>query len=187
MSWTYHVAPPFAAIAFVVFCALEPQVNNIFFRSPTELEIMNLFPIDWEVVILAKNTAALIIISACLIVTSAALAFFAPEVYGFRDILDGILYCATVLFPLLSIGNANSVSNARRKCGWQYDDLMEILWMAITLLLLSIPYVLMHYYLNYAFIYFVYGVAVGYYWYKTSIPNSAKHLMNELITLCDKS
>jgi hypothetical protein len=187
MSWTYKVAPPYIAVVLVVFCSLEPQCNNIFYHSPGELEILNLFPIDWKQIILAKNIATMILIGFCLMIASAALFFFSPEVVGIQAIISMIFYCSTVIFPIIQIGNSSSIKNPRRKCGWQFADFLEMLWLAITLMIVSIPYALIVSYFDYAFIYVLYAGANGYYWYRYSIPNCAKLLNEQIITICSRS
>lgn len=187
MSWTFHVMPPFGAIIVVVFCALEPQINNIFFRSASELEALNLFPVNWREVILAKNIAAILLVLSGLVASSAVLCFFSPRVVGPSDVLEGVFYFTTVIFPVIQIGNANSIHNARRRCGWQFSDFLEMLWMAVTLLVVSIPYVLINYYLNYALVYFAFGAIGAYFWYTASLPKQAKLLSDEFTNLCNIS
>jgi hypothetical protein len=187
MSWTYKVAPPYIAVVLVVFCSLEPQCNNIFYRSPGELEILNLFPVNWKEIIFAKNIATIILVGFCLTVASAALYFFSPHVVGFEVVVHEILYCSTIIFPVLQIGNVYSINNPRRKCGWQFADFLEMFWMAVTLLIASIPYALIVSYFDYALFYVVYAGANGYYWYRYSIPNCAKLLNEQIITICSRS
>ncbi|MFI5252242.1 MAG: hypothetical protein ACHQQQ_07430 [Bacteroidota bacterium] len=187
MSWTYKVAPPFSAIILVVFCALEPQFNNLFYRSSSELETLNLFPIDWREIILAKNIATIILTAFSLIVCSSTLFFFSPSIIGMNEIGNGILYCLTIIFPILCYGNSRSLSNPRSMCGWQFTDFMEMLWMTGILLVFSIPYAVLASHFDYLILYLLYGVGNGLYWYYRSVPDSARLLNTELITILDRS
>jgi hypothetical protein len=187
MSWTYKVAPPYVVVVFVVLCGLEPQCNNIFYRSTDELEILNLFPVNWKEIIFAKNITTIILVGFCLAVASAALYFFSPQVVGLDVVVHEILYCSTIVFPILQIGNVYSINNPRRKCGWQFADLLEMLWMAITLLVVSIPYALIESFFDYSFVYVAYAAANGYYWYRYSLQKHAKLLNEKLITICSRS
>ncbi|MEK9137013.1 MAG: hypothetical protein AAB393_07815, partial [Bacteroidota bacterium] len=56
-----HLASPFIAVIVVVFAGLEPQFNNILFRTPLELESLIMFPTERKNVEKAKNVATILL------------------------------------------------------------------------------------------------------------------------------
>ena len=185
-AWVYPVASPFLPVVVVVFGGLELQFNNIFFRSPNELVALSLFPTTWQGVVLAKNIAAVIVAVFVFVVGSMTfLYFYAGNVTG-TQMRDVLLYMATVLFPILHLGNMRSLDFPRRESGFRMDDFIEFLWMLATLGVVSIPYFLLRKVSGGSIICIVYALGGFIYWRKVSIHKTADAIGKEAMTLCSR-
>lgn len=182
--WIYPVASPFVPIIVLVIAGLELQFNNIFYRTPKELEALCLFPLSWQRIILIKNIAAIILVVALLIVTSMALLYFSPQQVTMDDVLQAWLYVCTVLFPLLSMGNTQSVRRPRRQSGLQTSDLVEAIWLVIDLAILSLPFYMFSSVLALPVLSLLYGAGSATYWYRASIPKTSSRVEQEHTALC---
>jgi len=184
IAWMYPVGSPFAAIVIVVVLGLELQFNNIFFRTPKELEAMSLFPIAWERIVFVKNVATLLLALLLMMVTAMALLYFSPEVISPDKFWNAVCYVATVMFPLLHFGNEQSVQRPRRESGLLLADVIEATWMAINLFLVSIPAYLFMDVIRVRELCLVYGLFTAFYWYRVSIPKTAQRIGKESATIC---
>ncbi len=186
IDWVYHVAPTFVPVVVVVFGGLEPQYNNIFFRSPLELESLVVLAADWRRVIILKNVTTLILTAAAFVAVTATLFFFSPEVYLRQCLEDAILFSFTVVFPLLHIGNFRSVRESRRDAGWETNDFIELLYMLGALLLAGIPYALFIAVWKMPVLCVVYGIATGIYWFRVSIPRTVREIIERQTAICSR-
>ena len=175
-AWVYPVAPPFVPVMLVVFTGLELQFNNMFFRTPAELDSLSMFPDPWRRVVVAKNLAAVFLAAAGSIVMSAIVMYFSPGRITLREVAGGAVYFLTVIFPLMQIGNSSSLRNPRSQSGLRISDFIEALWMVITLGVVSVPYVLLG---GMPLPCLVYAAVTAVIWYKRSIPRTAGMLMSE--------
>ena len=119
--WPYTgspFVPPLAALLF----GLEPAFANVLFRSPRDLEAIALLPVEWEKVILARNTATALSAVAVFALMAAVLIYLVPTPPGLPETADAFLWLGTMIFPLLHIGNEISVREPRRRSGWTFDD-----------------------------------------------------------------
>lgn len=187
IDWVYHVAPTFVPVVVVVFGGLEPQYNNIFFRSPRELEALVVLSADWRRVIILKNVTTLILTAAAFVAVTATLFFFSPEVYLLRCLEDAILFSFTIAFPLLHIGNIRSVREARRDAGWETNDFIELLYMFGAILLVGIPYYLFVGVLKMPAVCFFYGIATAIYWFRVSIPRTVREIIEHQTVICSRT
>lgn len=185
-AWVYPVASPFVPVVLVVFTALEPQFNNILFRTPREFESMSVYPLSWERVVLIKNAAAITLTSGCLVIGSMIMLYFSPAVPTGRDVLYAVLYVATVLFPLLHLGNVNSVLHPRRESGLRIVDLVEALWQDVALGLVSIPFLLIMGLLDSPILCLAYAAALAASWYYHSTRRTAELIGRHQSTLCSR-
>lgn len=181
--WPYFTSS-FVPILIVLFAGLEPQFNNILFRTPLELESLTVLPLRWEDVARAKNIAAVVLVCTVAPILAATLMYFSPSVLTPNDVKDATLYISTVLFPLIHVGNLRSVQHPRRKTGWQFDDLAGSVEMLINLAMLSIPYALFVEVLNTPALCIVYFVASIVFWWRYSIPKTAQLIETEKIDIC---
>ena len=183
-AWVYPAGSPFLPIVIVVLIGLEPQFNNIFYRTPNELEALIMFPTSWKRVVMMKNLAAVALTLICFILTSMALLYFSPEIVTFRLTSDAILYLLTIMFPLTQLGNTRSIQHPRRNAGWQIDDFIEAVWMLATIGVLSIPYFLLTGLIEAPVLVITYGVATMVVWYKVSLSKIAANLEKEKEWIC---
>ncbi len=135
-----HAGSIFAPVCLAVFIALEPQYDNILFRTRREFEGLALLPADWAAIIAGKNLASVALTFIVFVPVSAMVVFFAPAVPAVREGLLALLYLASVSFPMLALGNLRSVQAPRRTVGWSLTDLAEAVIMLVMLLLLSVPF-----------------------------------------------
>jgi hypothetical protein len=184
-AWLYPVASPLAAVMVVVFCGLELQFNNIFFRTSNEMEALMLLPVPWGRIIFIKNLATIILSLLFVLITSMTLLYFSPSVVESKQLIDAGLYFLTVIFPLLHIGNGRSMEFPRRCSGLRIDDLIEALWMAATLGFISIPFLLFMNLFHLPILCLIYGSGWWVLWYRFSIPQSVREIEHKSLTLCE--
>ena len=184
MAWIYPVGSPFLPVIIVVILGLELQFNNIFFRTPQELEAMSLLPIAWERIVLVKNVATISLTVMCLLLTTLTLLYFSPDVISVESVWDAVCYVSTVLFPLLHFGNEQSVQRPRRESGLLLADVIEATWMAINLFLVSIPAYVFIEGLRMPELCLAYGFLTAFYWYRVSIRKTAVHIGKESAAIC---
>lgn len=186
VSWIYPVGSPGMAIVIIVIGGLELQFNNILFRTSNEWEVMSMFPIAWKNVVLAKNLATIVLFFILFILCAMALFYFLPANIKTEHLVDVGVYLWTVIFPLLIIGNTQSVRRPRRTSGLQLNDLMEIFWMLSNLGVVSIPFIIFTTVAYRPALSVVYGMATILYWYRISIPRTSVRIEKEHITLCSQ-
>jgi len=184
ISWIYHVGSPLAPIIVIVVAGLEPQFNNILFRSPNELQALGVFPCQWRDVIFAKNLAALLLFILFLFLTSMNLLYFSPETITAGHLESGVLYILTVVFPLLHTGNTQSLRRPRMHSGLLLEDLVQAIWMCVNLLLLSVPFFVLSLFPYMWISCLVYCALSGFVWYEFSLKRSAAILSEQFQELC---
>lgn len=184
MAWIYPVGSPFAPVIIVVIVGLESQFNNIFFRTPKELEAMALFPMSWENIVIVKNLATMVLAMLLLIIASMALMYFSPEAISFDKFWNAFCYCSTIIFALVHFGNGQSARRPRRYSGFQLDDVIEATWMLVNLAIVSIPaYVIMGL-IQAPALCLVYGVGTAMYWYRVPVKRTAGRIRKGYATIC---
>ncbi len=186
MAWIYPVASPMAPIVLVVIAALESQFNNIFYRTGNELEAMALFPLSWRRIIFVKNLSTIVLVAGLIVLTSMALLYFSPDEMTLDRWGEGWMYVATIIFPLLHIGNGQSVRRPRRVTGLQIGDLVETLWLMVNLAVVSIPYYLFMHVFHLGILCQVYSVLAGWFWYRHSVKDTARQIEREISALCSR-
>jgi hypothetical protein len=175
---------PLVIVFLVVFAILESQFNNILFRSSHELEALSMFPITWRRIVLVKNLATIVLTAIVSIIVAMAVLYFVPQPIETSIIGEAILYSATIIFPLLHVGNIESVRAPRRNAGWQTDDLVQAVGMFLFVVVLSIPYVLFTVLLRFPLLNILYAGAVAWFWYAKSIPNTSFTIEQKKTLLC---
>jgi hypothetical protein len=181
------VGSPFAPIIVIIVVGLEPQFNNILYRSPNELLALGVFPIPWREVILSKNLASLFLLGSFFILISMNLLYFSPETISAAHVEGATLYLLTVAFPLLHTGNTQSVRRPRRSSGLRLEDLIQAVWMCGSLMLLSIPYYVLSQFPHMRISCLAYCALSGYLWYTFSLKRSAAILSDEFPELCPRA
>lgn len=176
--WTWRVASPFAAVIWLICVGLEPRINNIFYGSPREPEALSLFPLNWKRVLLIKNGSTALIGICAMVLMSVVSLYFSPESAAGRDLGDALLYLSTICFPILSFGNEASLQYPRRDSATFSAGFLEALWMSLTLLAVSIPYLLITELLEISWLCLPYAAVTAATWYFRSISRIAAHLTN---------
>lgn len=136
--WEYSGSSLVPAIASALVL-LEPRFNNFLFTSPAEGEALSLFPSRWRAIIAAKNLSTTLLFILLVLLLAVPIGFFGTPVSG-REWSGGMLYTLTVLFPLLSLGNLQSLQHPRRSIGWSLGDLADAILLLLTAGIASIPY-----------------------------------------------
>lgn len=181
--WPYF-SSPFVAVMIVLFAGLEPQFNNILFRSPREVEAMSLLPIDWERVVKAKNIGTLLITATIFPLVAAAVLYFSPKPVTLKLAVDALLWMLTVAFPLIHVGNVRSVQHPRRETGWQVDDLAGAVEFLISLGLLSLPFLIIAGFFETPLPSLLYAAATFIFWGRYSIAKTAELIEKKRIDIC---
>lgn len=182
-QWPYW-GSPLAAVILVVAAGLEPQFNNILFRTPSELESLSVLPLPWNKVVRAKNVAAILLLLTMLPIVAAVLLYFPATHVTMGQTLTAAWYLATVTFPLLHIGNMRSVSSPRRESGWRVDDVVGMVELLVTLAVLSLPFVIMMELLEIPALclpYFVFSIV---FWWRYSLSKTARMIEQKRIAIC---
>jgi hypothetical protein len=175
------------AAVVIGLAALEPQFNNILYRTPGEFQAMSLLPVEQRRIVTAKNIAAVILGCALVPACATILLFFSTASASAADAGNGVLYFLTLVFALLHSGNSRSLQYPRRVSGWQTDDLMEGLGFMITIAVFSIPYLLMTAAMNQPLLCLLYAAFTAWYWWKRSIPFTASRIDHQRVALCSKT
>jgi hypothetical protein len=175
---------PVLAVVLVTFVALEPQFNNVLFRTRSEFEAMSMLPVDWQMIIKAKNIAAMILYLMVLPLVAAILFYFSPNAVTPAQIIDGVAYLLTVFFPLLHIGNMRSLQHPRRRTGWQTDDLGGAVELIISAAIVSLPYAFFIGGLESRILCFAYALAGSLFWWYYSIAKTALLIESRRTDLC---
>jgi hypothetical protein len=178
--------PPLLAAVIVGLAALEPQFNNILYRTPGEFPAMSLLPADQGRIVAAKNIATLILSGLIVPACATVLLFFSRSPAAAGDITDAILFQFSLVFPLLHSGNSRSLQYPRRNTGWQTDDLVEGSGFLLTMAAFSIPYLLLVTAWGQRPLCALYALATAMYWWRRSIPSTATRIDNERVSLCNR-
>ena len=181
--WPYF-SSPFIPIVLVLFVGLEPQFQNIFFRTHNELEILSVISCGWQQIVIAKNIAAIAIACIMFPVLSAALLYFSPSPVSLGYATDTILYLLTIFFPLIHVGNLRSISNPRRVTGWQVGDLAGAVEILVSMGIFSIPFILFTIGMDAPFLCVLYSISTAIFWWRYSIPKTVQAIEAEKTTLC---
>ncbi len=181
--WPYF-SSPFVPVILVLFAWLEPQFNNILFRTPLELESLSVLPLEWERIIRAKNIATIFLVLVMFPVVAATILYFSPTVVTSEQTGKAALYILTVLFPLIHVGNMRSVQHPRRETGWQFDDIAGIAELLISVAILSISFLIFTEMLNAPALCVVYFVATLIFWSRYSIPKTAELIEASKTDIC---
>jgi hypothetical protein len=184
IAWVYSVASPFVPVMVVVLCGLELQFNNLLFRTSSEFETYLLFPISWRRVIIMKNLATIALTFLLFIVGSMSLLYFSPATIKFIDVRDAVLYLVTIIFPMLQIGNTQSVRHPRRISGLQINDFIEAIWTLLNVAIVSVPYYVIMKLIEIPFLCLVYGPLTMIIWWRFSIDRTAEQIMKNQFELC---
>jgi len=183
-AWVYPVASPFVPVIIVTIGVLELQFNNIFFRSPNELPVLNLYPVRWRRIILAKNIATMILGALLFLVGSMALLYFYPAKVTGQHVFDAIVYILTVVFPLLHLGNMRSIAFPRPANGFRVDDFVELVWILVTLAVLSVPYFFIIRLSGGWALCALYASATALYWHNVSLRKAGDTIEKETAAIC---
>jgi hypothetical protein len=184
--WPY-VASPFIPVFLAVFIGLEPQYNNILYRTPHEFESLSLFPLDFSVVVLAKNLATAVLTVALAALFAVIVANFSPAQIGWGELGKAGLYLLSVLFPLLMAGNTRSLHAPRRLTGVSLGDAAEAVVTVVIAAVCSIPFLVFVTILGMPEWCMLYAVATGAYWYTSSVRRTAQRIHLQRVRLCQAS
>ena len=181
--WMYQAASPFTSVFIVVFGGLELQFNNIWFRTTRELDALVVLPTDWRRMVVLKNLATITLSVLAAILIAMTLEYFHPRNITTHEAARAFLCFSTIIFPLLCLGNARSCQMPRRGTGWYVQDFFEACWMLVGLCIVSLPYFFFAGVLEQPGFSLLYGMASALYWYRVSVPKTARHVQNEKIRL----
>jgi hypothetical protein len=173
--WPYIGSTIVPALAATLL-GLEPKFNNVLFQSPNEGEALLLFPSRWRNVVAAKNSVALILTLLLFLLYGLSIGYFAPSPVDLIEWKTGLLYLFTVVFPLLHFGNFQSVQHPRRRIGWSLGDLAEGCLFLIMAGICSIPFAIFVQTEAATALCLAYGTVGGLFWWKVSLPRTARML-----------
>jgi ABC-2 type transport system ATP-binding protein len=99
--WPY-IGSPFVPLLLMTFAGLEPQFNNILFRTNNEFEAMAVLSPDWRSVVLGKNLASIVMAIGTTLAAALVVGYFTPLTMGAEGWQDAGLFFVSVVFSLLS-------------------------------------------------------------------------------------
>lgn len=178
--------PPLLAAVWIGLAALEPHYNTMLYRTPREFQAMSLLPANQRSIVRAKNVATVLLSAGAALIAALVLQFFSRSAISTRDAADGLLLFLSLAFPLLHAGNRRSLQYPRRVSGWQTDDLIEGVGFLVTIAVLSIPFLLLAGALDSPLLCLLYTVAVAAYWFRVSVPSTARWIDSQRIMLCSR-
>jgi len=176
--------PLFVVVFLVALGSLEEQFNNMFFRSPHELEALATFPVSWRRIVLTKNLATIAgtaIVSLCM---SMVILYFAPRSPDLVQLGNGVVYLMTILFPLLHIGNTRSWQEPRKNTRGHFDFVVQTGGMLIFAVILSIPHIILSTLMKLPSMSMLYAAIAAVYWFRVSVPQTARHVEQEIPRIC---
>lgn len=182
-QWPYWESA-LAVVILVVAAGLEPQFNNILFRTPSELESLSVLPFPWTSVVRAKNIAAILLFLMMLPIVAAVILYFPVTPVTPGQSLTAAWYVATIIFPLIHIGNLRSVTNPRRESGWRFDDMSGAVELLLTLAVLSLPFAIIVELLDMPALCLLYFAATFIFWWRHSLVHTARMIENKRIEIC---
>jgi hypothetical protein len=181
--WPY-IGSPFVPAFLISFAALEPQFNNILFRTPREFEAMLVLPTEWKSVIAAKNFASIVASGTLAIGASAVLGYFSPLPMGPEGWRGAGLCFISLIFPLLMVGNLHSIQHPRRHAGFTPGDLAEAILMLLGAGVCSIPYFVLHELEHGTVMIVMYSLLAAALWWRLSIRRMSDTIASERIRIC---
>jgi hypothetical protein len=182
-QWPYW-GSPLAVVILVTAAGLEPQFNNILFRTPSELESLSVLPLSWTSVVKAKNIAAIVLLSIMLPIVAAVVLYFPATPVTPGQTVTAVWYILTIIFPLIHIGNLRSVANPRRESGWRFDDVSGAVELLLTLAVLSLPFAIIIEVLAMPSLCLLYFAATFIFWWRHSLVHTARLIENKRIEIC---
>jgi len=181
--WPY-IGSPFTPAFLAVFIGMEPQYNNILYRTPREFESLSLFPLDFSVVVLAKNLATIVLTVVLAPAFSVIIGYFSPTPIGQQEIFPAALYLLSVLFPLLTAGNHRSLHSPRRVTGVSLNDAGEAVVTIVLLAVFSLPFFVFVTLMGTPHWCLLYSAAAGFFWYRNSVRDTARRIHQQRLRLC---
>jgi hypothetical protein len=186
-AWFGRTASPVVPVMIILFSGLEPRFNNILFNTKNEFFAFSVLPVPWSLVVRARNCSTLILTVSVVIPLTFIVLFFSPRELSWGDALDGLLYLASVLPPLLHFGNIQSVRSPRPLCGLRMNDVAELLWMMANVALASLPYFILCEMTDLDAVCLVYAIAWFIFWWKRSAPGTAERILERMDILIGAS
>lgn len=180
-----EIPSPFVLVVPLILVGLEPQFNNILFRTSNELVAVTLLPIEWGTMILGKNLATIGLTVVVCLVVSIPFVYFAPRGITLKEYGEGMLLLGTLIFPLLHTGNAQSIRSPRRECGWQPQDFFSALEMLVFVVVFSLPYLVFRLALDSALLCGLYALAAATVWYFHAVPTAGRDAQSRSVHLCE--
>lgn len=158
------------------FVLLEPRFNNLLFTSSIEGEALSLFPSRWRTIVAAKNMATAVLFVLLVPLVAVPVGFFGVPISG-REWLGASLYVLTVIFPLLHLGNLQSLQHPRRSVGWSLGDLSDAILFLVMAGVASIPFAIF-WSLDLPSLWCtLYAAGGAWYWWRVSLARAERLLL----------
>jgi len=178
--WSYPVHLHPLVYAFSLgFAVLEGGYMNAFFRLPTELERMILFPISWQRVIIAKAISTLLVTAPFLLVSGVLVCYAAVDLPPIQILWDGLLLLMSASFSSVSLGQMLSIQYPRRKVFFNFDEAPYLLFQLVALAISCLPYLVLRVGFDSDIACLLYTALSGVVWYFVVVPRLANRLQGE--------
>ena len=181
--WPY-IGSPFVPVFLALFIGLEPQYSNILYRTTREFESLSLFPLDFSVVVLAKNLATVVLTVALAPLFAVIIAYFSPAEISQPEIGKAAMYLLSVVFPLLASGNHRSLHSPRRLTGVSLNDAAEAVVTIVIVAGCSLPFLVFVTLMGAPGWCLLYSAAAGVSWYRYSVRYTGQAIHQQRFRLC---
>ncbi len=178
-----HIGSPFAPAFIGALLVVEPCFNNTLALQPTMFAAYGATPVAWRRVLRAKNIAAMLATIAASIVYGALVAFVLIQPPTIADCALAGLYLWSILFPMAILGNSVSLQHLQVRAGWTLDDASAAITMLLSMMVLSLPFLILGGSSLGRAVLGAYGASAGLFWYVRSVPASAQRIHTHFPTL----
>lgn len=186
-AWFGTAASPLVPLAIVLCAGFEPRINNVLFGSRNDVLAFSIMPVPWQTIILARNLTTLFLGVLTALPFAASIIFISPAGLDWGRIADGLLYAWSVVPALLHFGNMQSIRYPRPSSGLRMHDIGEMIWLLVSLAVLSLPFLLFCELLDFWPVCVAYGAGWWIYWWRVSPLLSAERIHARMDELLERS
>jgi hypothetical protein len=186
--WSYPVRlDPLFYIFVLGFASLEGTYMNAFFRLPNELERMILFPISWQMILVAKAISTLVLTLPFLLMSGILVSYAAVGLPPIQILWDGLLLLLSASFSMVSLGHMLSIQYPRRKVFFNFDEAPYFLFQIVTLGVSCVPYLILKAVFGSDVACLLFAVQGWFVWYFMVVPRLADRMQQERDKVLERS
>jgi hypothetical protein len=177
--WPYF-ASPFVPALIATYACLEPQLLNMWYLWPGQLEGLAVRPVSWKRTIAAKNLASLALMLCVFAVFAVVTLYFHAGKIAAADLAKSVLHCITGGLALTVFGNNYSIVSPRAEIAWTLTDMASAVLCMIIGVIGILPVIVLSPFIG---DWEASGIAILLYfflWAGWSLPRSAHRLSTDI-------